>query len=154
MYPPGAVPNVLPTEGSEPVLAESYDEVVFTDPVESFYRQLMRIKNVPKIEMSQALEDYLTKSKKGIYTDTDEFATLVEAQKFLTAELSTVKERFQRVTEELQQVEVDLAVAQQENSKKSSSSGGGKSGGTTRKQRPSSGNTGSSKKAKTASSSS
>ena len=115
----------------------------------------MRIKNVPKVEMSQGLEEHLTKHQK-VYTDADEFATLVEAQKFLTAELSSVKERFQLVTEELQQVEADLAVAQQE-SKKSSSGGGAKSGGgTTRKQRPASAaggsaaSGGSSKKAKTA----
>ena len=116
----------------------------------------MRIKNVPKVEMSQGLEEHLTKHQK-VYTDADEFATLVEAQKFLTAELSSVKERFQLVTEELQQVEADLAVAQQESKKSSSGGSGAKSGGgTTRKQRPASAaggsaaSGGSSKKAKTA----
>lgn len=113
LYPPGATPNVLPPTSDdpiEPVLSETYDEVVFTDPAESFYRQLMRLSIVPKVEMAN--QQHMTQ-----FSDQEDFSALIEAQRFLQIELSKVKEHFQRVTDELQQVEADLHVAQQETKK-------------------------------------
>lgn len=98
---------MLPTtDTNEPVVAETYDEVVFTDPTEGFYRQLMRMSIVPKIEMTN--QQYMTN-----FSDNDNFISLIEAQKFLKAELDSVKERFQCVTEDLEQVDTELHAAQE-----------------------------------------
>lgn len=54
LYPQGAPPtssssnkDVLQQSTEIPVLAETYDEVVFTDPTESFFRSLTQITSVP-----------------------------------------------------------------------------------------------------------
>ena len=99
-------PNAVPTteNTTEPVVAETYDEVVFTDPSESFFRQLQRISVVPPVESSQ-------RAHQQEFSDADDFLALIEAQKFLQTEIATVKERFQQVTQDLSQVEADLAKA-------------------------------------------
>jgi hypothetical protein len=38
----------------KPVLAEVYDEVVFTNPIEDFYQALQQIEHLPKIELASA----------------------------------------------------------------------------------------------------
>ena len=89
-----------------PVVAETYDEVVFTDPSESFYSQLLRISVIPKVESSQ--QEHLQK----IFNDNDDFLALLEAQKVLQEELGKAKERFRVVSEELQAVDQELANTQ------------------------------------------
>jgi hypothetical protein len=108
LYPPGSAPGTLPTNEGKPVVAEKYDEVVFTDPDEAFYRQLSRISVVPKVEASH--QEHLTKT----FSDQDDFLALIEAQKFLKDELSNVKERFRVVSDELQSVDHSLIIAQQQ----------------------------------------
>lgn len=127
MYPPGSPPNVLPKdENAPPVIAETYDEVVFTDPNEDFFRQLLQIPKIPKIESSQ--QQSLTES----YQDEQDFLTLIGAQKFLQEELETVKERFRVVSEEYEVVDREYMVAmqkhqqQQQAAAKKSKGGGGK----------------------------
>ena len=88
----------------EPVVAESYDEAVFTDPKESFFRQLIRISTAPKIQSTDA--DVQACFKR--YSDEEDFQKLLEAQNFLTKELTQVKERMNMVNENLEQVDQAL----------------------------------------------
>lgn len=135
LYPPGSPPNVLPKdENAPPVIAESYDEVVFTDPKESFFRQLLHIPKAPKVESSQQ------KSLTECFPDNTDFLALVGAQKFLQEELATVKERFQVVSEEYDVVDREYIAAmqkhqQQQAATKKTKGGGGKR--TTKKARTS-----------------
>lgn len=109
LYPPGAAPNtLLLSDDVAPVVAETYDEVVFTDPNEAFYRQLMRISVIPKVESSQ--QEHL----QNVFSDNEDFLSLMEAQKVLQEELSKAKERFRVVSAELQAVDQELTAAQQQ----------------------------------------
>ena len=107
LYPPGATNATQPTE--EPVVAETYDEVVFTDPNETFYQQLMRMSIVPRIQSNttEVQECFLQ------YSDNDDFSKLVEARRFLEKELSSVKERMKLASEEMEQVDVALREVQE-----------------------------------------
>ena len=100
LYPPGTPANTIP-ESTEPVVAESYDEVVFTDPTESFFGLLERIAYTPSVEYSQ--REHFT-----VYSDQDICTALLEAQKFLHQELATVKNRFRTIDVEIQQVDTAL----------------------------------------------
>ncbi|GKY97529.1 hypothetical protein MPSEU_000711100 [Mayamaea pseudoterrestris] len=86
LYPPGTVATTIPVETDTPVVWESYDEVVFTDPTESFYKQLERLASLPSVEYSQQAHFQQ-------FSDTEDAQALLEAQKFLQKELGTVKER-------------------------------------------------------------
>ena len=99
---------MLLSDDAPPVVAENYDEVVFTDPNETFFQQLMRISVVPKIEYSQ--QDYLQK----VFSDNEDFLVLMEAQKVLQEELAKAKAQFRVVSEELQSVDQAVATAQQQ----------------------------------------
>jgi hypothetical protein len=102
LYPHGStVANTL-TDTTTPVVAEFYDEVVFTDPIESFYSQLLRLGSLPLIT-SYSQQAHFTS-----FTDTEDAAALVEAQKFLQQELAVVKERLLLVDQDMQQVDEDL----------------------------------------------
>jgi hypothetical protein len=130
LYPAGSPPNVLPTsENVEPVIAECYDEVVFTDPNEAFYRQLMRISVAPKVESSQPVK--LTDH----HSDQDNFVALIGAQKFLQEELATVKERFRVVSEEYQGVDQEYMVALQRRQQQQAAAKKSKGGGIKRGQK-------------------
>lgn len=88
-------------------MAEKYDEVVFTDPNETFFKQLTTVRTAPKLESSQ--QDHF----KAVYNDEQDFLVLMEAQKFLKGELEQVKRKFQVVSGELETVDQALAIAQQ-----------------------------------------
>lgn len=107
LYPPGAPNQTQPTV--EPVVAETYDEAVFTDPNELFYQQLQLVALAPKIQSNdpQVQACFLT------YSDSDDFQKLVEAQRFLEKELSSVKERMKLATEEVEQVDGALREMQE-----------------------------------------
>jgi hypothetical protein len=90
-----------------PVVAESYDEVVFTNPTENFYRQLQRLATAPSIT-TYSQQDFFT-----TFSDGDDFQALLEAQKFLQNELATVKERARMVEVELQQADQEHRAAQE-----------------------------------------
>lgn len=93
----------------EPVVAETYDEAVFTDPNEAFYRQLQQISIVPKVQSNDPqVQGCFLK-----YSDNDDFQKLVEAQQFLEKELSSVKERMKLATEEVEQVDGALREVQE-----------------------------------------
>jgi len=90
-------------------VAETYDEAVFTDPNEAFYQQMQRIAIVPKIQSNDAqVQECFLK-----YSDNDDFQKLVEAQRFLEKELSSVKERMKLATEEVEQVDGALKEVQE-----------------------------------------
>jgi hypothetical protein len=97
LYPPGTPVNAIPTNTEKPVVAETYDEVVFTDPTETFYGQLMQLSSATKLQYSQ--QDHFEQ-----FVDTDDFQALLEAQKFLKQEMVIVKERLLTVDVELTQV--------------------------------------------------
>mmetsp|Transcript_23645 Transcript_23645/g.36511 ORF Transcript_23645/g.36511 Transcript_23645/m.36511 type:complete len:315 (+) Transcript_23645:233-1177(+) len=134
LYPPGAT-NITPTTSKEPVIAENYDEVVFTNPAENFYKQLMRTSVAPKVQSAEPTVQAAFKS----YADEDDFQKLIEAQKFLEKELTAVKERMIFATTSL--VKVEEALREIQEAKKASSS--------SRKSKSSSSGGGASKKAKT-----
>lgn len=79
----------------DPVKSEVYDEVVFTDPTETFHRQLTQATiagNVPLVSSHEpTVQKYLLP-----YSDEDDFKSLLEAQKFLENELMVVKDRILR----------------------------------------------------------
>lgn len=93
----------------EPVVAETYDEVVFTDPNEAFYHQLQHLSILPKVKSNdEQVQDCFLK-----YSDYDDFQKLVEAQRFLEKELSSVKERMKLATNEVEQVDGALREMQE-----------------------------------------
>ena len=82
----------------EPVIHEFYDEVVFTDPTETFHQQLLSGSmstgngNIPKVESQEPrVQEYFKP-----YSDEEDFKQLLEAQKFLENELISVKDRILR----------------------------------------------------------
>ena len=106
MYPPGTPVDAIPIETNVPVVAESYDEVVFTEPTEKFFRQLQRLSSAPPIEYSQ--QNHFQQ-----FSDTEDVHALLEAQKFLQSELTHVKERLRLAEADLAQVDEDLRHAQE-----------------------------------------
>ena len=88
----------------EPVVAEVYDEVVFTDPKESFFQSLLKVADLPKIPFP----DDAVQACVQRYSDEDDFQALLEAQKFLQKELQQVKARMKMTNEEMEQVDAAL----------------------------------------------
>lgn len=103
LYPPGAPANTLPTDTDTPVVAESYDEVVFTNPTEAFFRMLQAVRDAPTIE-----EEYSQHKHFGQFSDTEDVHAVLEAQKFLKEQLRTARERLKAVTEGAIQLEDDV----------------------------------------------
>jgi hypothetical protein len=87
-------------------VAEAYDEVVFTDPTESFFAQLQRLSTAPSIDYSQ--QAHFT-----TFSDTEDVHALLEAQKFLQTELVTAKERLGLLDKEMVNVEEALRLVQE-----------------------------------------
>ncbi|KAI2510253.1 YEATS family [Fragilaria crotonensis] len=75
LYPQGST-NMQPTK--EPVVAEVYDEVVFTDPKESFFQSLMKVAEVPKIPFP----DDAVQACVQRYSDEDDFQALLKLKSF------------------------------------------------------------------------
>ena len=109
--PPNAPP---PTDTETPVVAESYDEVVFTNPTEPFWEQLQTVSRLPALQYSQ--QDHFPR-----YADTDDAQALLEAQKFLQGQLATVQARMQAVNAELQATDEAIRHATERNKATSSS---------------------------------
>ncbi len=113
LYPPLA-PNALPdnTKEIEPVKYERYDEVVFTDPTETFHKQLMQSGNLPKVNSQESAVQELFQP----YTDEEDFKILLGAQKFLETELQSVKDRILKA--DSAKIELDEALSIVANSNK------------------------------------
>jgi hypothetical protein len=88
------------------VVSESYDEVVFTDPSETFFSQLQRLTTNPLPPVEYAQREHF-----GSFSDHDICAALIEAQKFLNAELDSVKKRL--VSMDAEMLQVDTALREQ-----------------------------------------
>jgi phage antirepressor YoqD-like protein len=114
LYPPGST-NMQPTK--EPVVAEVYDEAVFTDPKEFFFQSLMQVADLPKVQFADPAIQACFQS----FSDEDDFQRLLEAQKFLTKELNQVKARMKSATMEMEQVDNELS--QVHEAKKAAASG-------------------------------
>jgi YEATS domain-containing protein 4 len=107
-----AYPGMTAIKEGEPVIYEVYDEVVFTDPLEKFYNQLMSGQQgslrVPKIYSN----DPNVQERFPSYSDEEDVKALLEAQKFLSMELCTVKDRIikaKQAQEELDQALVSAS---------------------------------------------
>jgi len=88
----------------EPVLHEFYDEIVFTNPTESFYEQLQRWPNLSKIISNQkSIMEYLPQ-----YSDEEDFKKLLEAQRFLEEQLINVKDRIQKADAESEKLDEQI----------------------------------------------
>ena len=118
LYPPGVTQQQQQQQlTKEPVVAETYDEVVFTDPKESFFQQLVKLREAPPVKS----HDPTVQDCFGSFSDEDNFQRLLEAHKFLTRELNTVKENLKRISDETDQV--DAAVKAIQETKKAIRSG-------------------------------
>jgi hypothetical protein len=80
---------------------ETYDEVVFTDPTETFYSLLLRYASLPSVEYSQQAHFQQ-------FSDTEDAQALLEAQKFLQSELAATKERLGTLDHDLVHVEESI----------------------------------------------
>ena len=88
----------------EPVISEFYDEVVFTDPTEFFFNELMRYKYLPKVSSNEdTVQDAF-----GQFSDEEEFRNLLVAKKFLNGELEKMKDTILVLDRE--KVEMDRAL--------------------------------------------
>lgn len=96
LYQPGAVTNAV---GDKPVVAETYEEVVFTNPNEKFLNSLQEIRQLPPIT-EYTMQEHFQK-----FSDAEDMECLLEAQKFLSAELKTVKARLKALDDESVQIE-------------------------------------------------
>jgi len=92
----------------QPVIHEFYDEVIFTDPTESFHNQLLSgslsTVDIPKVKSNELAVQESFKS----YSDEEDFKILLEAQKFLENELASVKDRILRA--DCNKNELDIAL--------------------------------------------
>lgn len=105
LYPPGATNITKDTTPKEPVVHEFYDEVVFTNPKESFHRQLMRTSEMPRVKSHEPSVQEIF----PVYSDEADVKALLEAQKFLEAEIAAVKSRLLTADEEVVELEDALA---------------------------------------------
>ena len=84
-------------------MSEVYDEIVFTNPNESFFLDVLAIGDTPSIEQEYTQHQYFTK-----FSDTADMHALLEAQKFMQQQLQITKERYVRLNEELDTVEIEI----------------------------------------------
>jgi len=91
-----------------PVVAEKYDEVVFTNPKTEFHQSLLEGHKRKKLPYplsneQSVLEHYRT------YGDEGDVKAMLAAKQFLEGELRSVKDRLLRVDVELDEVKRSLA---------------------------------------------
>jgi Fe2+ transport system protein B len=91
------------------VVSEIYDEVVFTDPSESFFQRLVDVRYAPSVEAKYSQHMHFK-----TFSDTVDVHALLEAEKFLQQQLRDAKERLKSVDEDLEQVDEDLAAAREQ----------------------------------------
>jgi hypothetical protein len=118
LHPPRtSTSNAISNDTQVPVVSEIYDEVVFTDPNESFFQQLIEVRKVPSIESEYSHHEHFTQ-----FSDTDDVHALLEAQKFLQQQLLEAKQRLKAVDDALEQVDGELeAVHDEQQSQRGSS---------------------------------
>ena len=97
-----------------PVVAESYDEIVFTNPTESFYQQLQRVATTPSCQHLYSQQAHFPPT----YSDTQVCQAMVQAQKLLQEHLGQTKQNLIQLDHDLANVEEALRVQQDEVRKK------------------------------------
>lgn len=109
LFPPGTGPITPPKETSssskEPIIHEYYDEVVFTNPSESFHRQLMRASVLPRIVSAEPL----VQANFPMYSDEDDMKRLLEATKYLEDAVADVKRRIGLADEARDEIDMEMA---------------------------------------------
>jgi hypothetical protein len=109
LYPPGAPATVAAgstgtaASTTEPVVAEEYDEVVFTDPNRAFADALHSISSLPTVESQYSQKDHFL-----VFSDADDANVLLEAQQFVQDQLASVKQRMLHVDAEMKEVDAAL----------------------------------------------
>lgn len=105
LYPPGTLATVAlgSASAAEPVVAEDYDEIVFTDPNRTFADALHSISSLPTIESQYSQKDYFR-----VFSDADDAKMLLEAQQFIQDQLASVKQRMLHVDDEMREVDAAL----------------------------------------------
>ena len=108
LYPPPTTTTTTSTQTQKtsPVVHEFYDQVVFTNPTETFHQQLLQSSVLPKITSAEPL----VQKAFSQFSDEADFLTLIEAQKFLEKEIQSVKDRILRADETKE--ELDLVIRQ------------------------------------------
>ena len=86
--------GTTPQAANQPVVSEVYDEVVFTDPREPFYQQLMSAKKEPT--EPHPLNGHFSK-----FEDAAEVETLVKAGEYVAGQLQTVKDSIARLDHQI-----------------------------------------------------
>ena len=86
--------GTTPQAANQPVVSEVYDEVVFTDPREPFYQQLMNAKKEPT--EPHPLNGHFSK-----FEDAAEVETLVKAGEYVAGQLQTVKDSIARLDHQI-----------------------------------------------------
>ncbi|KAF4316813.1 hypothetical protein BBO99_00008431 [Phytophthora kernoviae] len=84
LYPPNSQPASTKKVPSKPVVSEFYDELVFNEPTEFFYKKLMAgpDRQSPPLAMQEHLPTY---------SDVEVLKTLAHAQTFVTKEIQDTK---------------------------------------------------------------
>jgi hypothetical protein len=113
LYPPGTPAHAASADTEKPVVAETYEEVVFTEPHEDFFRQLQAVREAPTVETEYAQYRHFAQ-----FSDTNDVLALLEAQKFLHQQLRDAKERLKTVDDELAEVKDDLQVSVEQQQQK------------------------------------
>ena len=90
------------------MVAEKYDEVVFTNPKADFHQSLLDGHKKKQQPYPQSNEKSVSDHFRT-YGDEDEIQTMLSAKKFLEGELRNVKDRLLRADVELEEVKHDLA---------------------------------------------
>jgi hypothetical protein len=83
--------------------------VVFTDPTEDYYQELLELGNLPPIN----LKNERAQAAVASYSDEHSFLQLLEAKKFLTRELQQVKSRFLVVEGETKEIDTAMRTLQE-----------------------------------------
>ena len=94
------------------VVAEKYDEVVFTNPKYEFHKALADGHKKKKLSYPLSKEQSVMDHFRT-YGDEEEVKTMLSAKQFLEGELKNVKDRLLRVDAELEEVKHSLAASKE-----------------------------------------
>ena len=94
------------------VVAEKYDEVVFTNPKYEFHKALSDGHKKKKLSYPLSKEQSVMDHFRT-YGDEEEVKTMLSAKQFLEGELKNVKDRLLRVDAELEEVKHSLAASKE-----------------------------------------
>ena len=125
LYPPGTPANAPPADPKIPVVAEVYDEVVFTDPSDKFFTSMR------KLESTEA-PSYTQQDHFQAYSGTDDFKALIEAQKVLEIELQQAKDRLGVVDSEMAQIDEKIREFQERKTQSTGTSSSARAGTSTK----------------------